>query len=103
MTGPDQPPVGAGETVRRRRNGAGAGPHCDPGASEPTTGLWAAAAELDEETRRLLAVRLAELLDFQNERYARGLPGNRLAIACRERRRAPCLPAHHAATRTCTS
>jgi len=62
--------------------------------------LWAAAAELDEETRRLLAVRLAELLDFQNERYARGYLETVLAIAVRERDVAPhAYQLTHAATR----
>ncbi|HEY4020604.1 MAG TPA: indolepyruvate ferredoxin oxidoreductase family protein [Pseudonocardiaceae bacterium] len=47
--------------------------------------LWANAAELSESTRRLLAVRLPELLDYQNERYAQGYLDALLTVARRER------------------
>ncbi|MDT7612471.1 MAG: indolepyruvate ferredoxin oxidoreductase [Pseudonocardiales bacterium] len=62
--------------------------------------LWGATAELDEETRRLLAVRLAELLDYQNEGYARAYLDTVLGIARREQQVAPhAYELTHAVTR----
>jgi indolepyruvate ferredoxin oxidoreductase len=46
--------------------------------------LWHLASGLDEETRRLLAVRLAELVDYQDERYARAYLDTVAAVADRE-------------------
>jgi indolepyruvate ferredoxin oxidoreductase len=46
--------------------------------------LWRDTETLDQETRRLLAVRLAELLDYQNERYARDYLDNVLTVARHE-------------------
>ena len=62
--------------------------------------LWAATAELDEETRRLLAVRLAELVDYQDERYASRYLDTVLGVARREREVAPhAYELSHAAAR----
>jgi len=65
------------------------GPHCDPGGERPTTGCGPPRPSSTRKPADLLAVRLAELLDFQNERYARGYLETVLAIAVRERDVAP--------------
>jgi indolepyruvate ferredoxin oxidoreductase len=51
--------------------------------------LWHQAASFDAETRRLLAVRLGELVDYQSERYAREYLDTVTAIGRREQEVAP--------------
>jgi hypothetical protein len=51
--------------------------------------LWHQAASSDAETRRLLAVRLGELVDYQSERYAREYLDTVTAIGRREQEVAP--------------
>jgi indolepyruvate ferredoxin oxidoreductase len=46
--------------------------------------LWQRTEGLSEQTRRLLAVRLAELVDYQHERYAQRYLDDVLAVARRE-------------------
>ncbi|SDY34419.1 indolepyruvate ferredoxin oxidoreductase [Modestobacter sp. DSM 44400] len=65
----------AGRLDRRRRQAA--------------VGLWQRTGALPEPTRRLLAVRLPELVDYQDGDYAAGYVGEVLRVAVRESEVAP--------------
>ena len=72
-------PLGAEEEYARRRD------RLPARRRAAVDRLWGSVGELAEPTRRLLAVRLTELVDYQNERYAQGYLDTVLTVARRER------------------